>query len=99
MGTVKYSEIKSSNGVIKFNASDSTKIQEFDCDNYEYLRVYMAMGGIKVYINNSSDFILVGGDNGLEELILKDFAINHVKFELADIPGTATGSLQYYLCK
>lgn len=96
MGTVKYSKIKSSNGVIKFNASDATKIQEFDCNNYEYLRVYMLTGEFKIYINNSTDYILVGGDNGLEELVLKDFAINHVKFEFN---GDISGQLQYYLCK
>jgi hypothetical protein len=96
MGTVKYSIIKSSNGIVKFNASDATKTQEFDCDNYEYLRVYMASGEFKVYINNSNNFILVGGDNGLEELVLKDFAINHVKFEFI---GDMSGQLQYYLCK
>lgn len=96
MGNVKYSEIKSSNGVIKFNSTDATKIQEFDCNNYEYLRVYMTIGGFKVYINNSNNFILVGGDNGLEELVLKDFAINHVKFEFI---SDMSGQLQYYLCK
>ena len=97
MGTVKYSTIKSSNGVIKFSASDSTKIQEFDCNNYEYLRIYMINGsGFKVYINNSTDYILVGGNDGLNELLLKDFAINHVKFEFI---GDISGQLQYYLCK
>lgn len=96
MGSVKYSTIKSSNGVIKFNASDSTKIQEFDCDNYEYIRVYMTTGEFKVYINNSTDYILVGGNNGLNELVLKDFAINHVKFEFM---GAISGQLQYYLSK
>lgn len=97
MGTVKYSTIKSSNGIVKFNASDATKIQEFDCNNYEYLRVYMTIGEFKVYINNSNDFIIVGGD-GLEELMLEDFQINHVKFELNTENGV-TGQLQYYLCK
>jgi hypothetical protein len=96
MGTVKYSKIKSSNGVIKFNSLDSTKIQEFDCDNYEYIRVYMTTGEFKIYVNNSIDYILVGGNNGLNELVLKDFAINHVKFEFA---GDMSGQLQYYLCK
>lgn len=95
MGTVKYSEIKSSNGVIKFNSSDATKIQEFDCDNYEYLRVYGTTGVFNVYINNSVDYIVVGGD-GLNELVLKDFAINNVKFEFA---GDSVAELQYYLCK
>lgn len=96
MGTVKYSTIKSSNGVIKFNSTDAIKIQEFDCDNYEYLRVYMTTGEFKVYINNSNDYILVGGNDGLNELLLKDFAINHVKFEFI---GDISGQLQYYLCK
>lgn len=95
MGTVKYSKIKSSNGIVNFNSADSTKIQEFDCDNFEYLRVYGTTGVFKVYINNSVDYILVGGD-GLSELVLKDFAINHVKFEFA---GDMSGQLQYYLCK
>ncbi|APM37813.1 hypothetical protein [Clostridium kluyveri] len=100
MGSVKYSKIKTSNGMINFNINDDTKIHEFDCDNYEYLKVYSASGRLKLYINYSNDYISIGAGNGLIEFELKDFQINHVKFELDDVPNfVGEGYLQYYLCK
>ena len=95
MGNVKYSKIKTSNGDINFNKTD-LKIHQFECSNFEYIKIYNLVGDFKVYINNSDDFIFV---NGLKELELKDFAINNVKIEFASPDGMESGSLQYYLCK
>ncbi|BAH05477.1 hypothetical protein [Clostridium kluyveri] len=100
MGSVKYSKIKTSNGLINLNMNDNVEIHEFDCDNYEYLKVYAAAGRLKLYVNHSDDYISIDV-NGLIEFELKDFQINHVKFELDDVPegGVREGYLQYYLCK
>lgn len=100
MGSVKYSKIKTSNGLINLNINDNTEIHEFDCDNYEYLKVYNISGRLRLYINHSNDYIVVGAGNGLVEFELKDFQIDHIKFELDDLDGfPMEGYLQYYLCK
>lgn len=111
MGSVKYSKVKTSNGLITFTKDDN--IIEFNCDNYEFLKIYnISLTPVnnnhyfKLYINNSTDYILLGR-NSLsydKDFTLKDFAINHVKIEYVvlnyvDYIDDYTSELQYYLCK
>lgn len=109
MGTVKYSEIKTSNGRIEFNSTNK-KTYEIDVDNYEYLRVYGATSWFKLYINYSPDYIIIkhgsydtGVGAGIKDLVLEDFQINHIKIEIAQelYPGVPfpEGVLEFYMCK
>ncbi|EJO5346483.1 hypothetical protein NRP93_000533 [Clostridium botulinum] len=90
MGNVKYSKIETSNGFIKLQEKET---YEKEFDSYEYLKIYNVTNRIKVYINNSIDYIyLLSG----EELILQDFSINSIKIEFDEV---GIGSLMYYVCK
>lgn len=90
MGNVKYSKIATSNGWIKLQEKET---YEKEFDSYEYLKIYNVTNRIKVYINNSMDYIYLCSG---EELILQDFSINSIKIEFDEV---GIGSLMYYVCK
>lgn len=94
---IKYSEIKSSNGIITLD--EENPVHEINTTNWEYLKIYPVMGKVKIYINNSIDFIEVGANYGINEFTLRDFAINHLRFEFSDISGSMGCEFSYYLLK
>lgn len=91
MGNVKYSKIATSNGWIKLQEKE---IYEKEFDSYEYLKIYNVTNRLKIYINNSTDYIYLCSG---EELILEDFSINSLKIETDTEVGVS--SLMYYVCK
>ncbi|AKN32309.1 hypothetical protein Ccar_16140 [Clostridium carboxidivorans P7] len=110
MGTVKYSQIKTSDGVIEFDFNDNNKkVFEIDVDNYEYLRVYNATSWFRLYINHSNDYIIIkhsqyedGQGCGIRDLVLEDFQINHIKLEIAPEFWQIhfdKGQVEFYMCK
>ncbi|UZW14351.1 hypothetical protein OSC52_00320 [Clostridium pasteurianum] len=91
---IKYSEIKTSNGTVTLNESNPT--YKINTTNWEYLKIYSVVGTVKIYINNSTDFIEI---RATDEFILEDFAINNLMFEFSDISGSMGCEFCYYLLK
>ena len=91
MGTVKYSQIATSNGIIIFDSDNLTHERNFD--NYKYIKFFDVNGIFKVYINDSTDYIYLTSSTDLE---LPDFQINKIKVVAEDV---SLPRLQYYLCK
>lgn len=91
----KYSEIKASNGIITLNSGNTTL--ELDTINWQYLNVSMIYNRVRVYINHSTEFVEVGTNDFT--FILKDFAINHAKFEFVPSGGMEDCQFTYYLLK
>lgn len=71
MGNIKYSDYKTSNGLITASAVNFDK-------TYEYLRLQVVEGKAKLYLNNNTDYIYIIAAGICE---IADFAVNSIKVE------------------